>query len=261
MLTHAIALIVSLVSTPASVAPLPPRTPDKHGTPLVRFPHPLITEILAVVPTGDEGDANGDGARDATADEFVELMNPHNKPIRLGGYTISDRNAGGRSGIEFTFPPLTLKPGEVVVVFNGGGTAFAAHVGSARGRARQKDAAFGAWVFGMEYSGRFRGFANKGDWVLLSDPDGRPVHVVSWGEFEERLPTGKSLVRERPEDDGGGGGSGGGSLCRRLVGGPMVGHRALDGELFSPGRHPVKEEAAPDEPAAGAQATGQEPGR
>ena len=27
-----------------------------------------------------------------------------------------------------------------------------------------------------------------GDWVLLSDPSNRPLHVVHWGTFDEELP-------------------------------------------------------------------------
>src|SRR5437870_5538652 len=47
------------------------------------FPHPLITEILYAVPSGERGDANADGTRDAVGDEFIELTNPHDKPIQL----------------------------------------------------------------------------------------------------------------------------------------------------------------------------------
>jgi hypothetical protein len=111
--------------------------------------------VLYAVPTGDEGDADGDGVRSATGDEFVELINPHSRPIRLKGYVLTDgrnllpsggtsRNSrreppsgtkpakgteggGGGSGgatdrksrIRFEFPDITLQPGQVVVVFNG----------------------------------------------------------------------------------------------------------------------------------------------
>jgi hypothetical protein len=144
-------------STPTP-APRPasktPATPTKVAPP-VPFPHPLITEVLYAVPTGDEGDADGDGVRSATGDEFVELINPHSRPIRLKGYVLTDgrnllpsggtsRNSrreppsgtkpakgteggGGGSGgatdrksrIRFEFPDITLQPGQVVVVFNG----------------------------------------------------------------------------------------------------------------------------------------------
>jgi len=223
-----------LISSLAIAATLGLTQPEQDdNTPKVEFPHPLITEILAVVPKGDGGDANKDGKRDASTDEFVELMNPHDEDIELGGYTLSDRNAGGQGAVEFTFPSMTLKPGEVVVVFNGNGEKFATHVGTEQAQADEQDEAFGAWVFVMENSGQFAGFSNKGDWVLLSDPEGKPIHVVSWGSFKEKLPTGEGLIKEQPVDGGDG------SMCRYLVGGPIVGHSALDGRKFSPGEHPI----------------------
>ncbi|MCZ7631962.1 MAG: lamin tail domain-containing protein [Phycisphaerales bacterium] len=82
-----LALIALLVPAQAQQPQQQPaRTPA--GAPL----HPIITEVLYAVPRGPEGDANRDGLRDALGDEFVELYNPHDKPIRLDGYTINDRN-------------------------------------------------------------------------------------------------------------------------------------------------------------------------
>ena len=46
--------------------------------------YPLyISEILADPPTGEAGDANGDGARDTYEDEFIELYNAGTDPISL----------------------------------------------------------------------------------------------------------------------------------------------------------------------------------
>ena len=64
----------------------PDTSPSAAPKPPVEFPHPLITEILYAVPKGDAGDANQDGKRSPTGDEFVELINPHDKPINLKGY-------------------------------------------------------------------------------------------------------------------------------------------------------------------------------
>lgn len=61
--------------------------------------HPTITEVLFAVPTGDNGDADLDGTRSATGDEFVELYNPHDRPINLKGYILSD-------GIPQVQPPV-----------------------------------------------------------------------------------------------------------------------------------------------------------
>ena len=208
--------------------------------PLVVFPHPLITEILASVPK-DAGDANMDGRRDAAGDEFVELMNPHDKPIQLKGYTLSDRNAGGQRAVEFTFPEFTLEPGEIVVVYNGFGMSESADVGTKLAAPKEKHARLGAWVFSMGITSDFASFSNKGDWALLSGPSGKPVHVVSWGTFKEELPRDEELVSETAVEGGQG------SLCRYLFGGPMVGHTALDGRLFSPGKHPIQSIHAADD--------------
>src|SRR5204863_5788507 len=62
------------------------------------------------------GDANGDGARDSSQDEFVEVINRTGEPVDVSGYTISDADS-----IRFTFPPDTIIPaGEVAVIFSGG---------------------------------------------------------------------------------------------------------------------------------------------
>lgn len=198
----------------------------------VVFPHPLVTEVLAAVPR-DAGDANMDGSRDATGDEFVELMNPHTEAIDLKGYRLSDRNLGGQGAVEFVFPEFRLEPGEVVVVFNGFGMKGGPGIGTKDAAPAEKHARLGAWVFSMENQSEFASFSNKGDWVLLTSPSGRAVHVINWGEFKEELPEAEELVVERAEEGGSG------SLCRYRFGGPMIGHTALDGRMYSPGKHPI----------------------
>ncbi len=73
-------------------------TQPEPATAKVAFPHPLITEVLYSVPGGKNGDANGDGVRSATGDEFIELINPHDKPIELEGYRLSDGQPEGWAG-------------------------------------------------------------------------------------------------------------------------------------------------------------------
>ena len=53
-------------TTPAAAKP-------KTTKPLVAKPHPIICEILYSVPKGDEGDADQNGSRSATGDEFIEI--------------------------------------------------------------------------------------------------------------------------------------------------------------------------------------------
>lgn len=63
---------------------------SKASVPKVAHPHPMICEILYSVPKGIEGDADGNGTRSATGDEFIEIYNPHSRPIELKGYVLSD---------------------------------------------------------------------------------------------------------------------------------------------------------------------------
>ncbi|MGH8527175.1 MAG: lamin tail domain-containing protein, partial [Gammaproteobacteria bacterium] len=83
----------------------------------------LINEVLADPPDGIAGDANHDGVRDGTHDEFVELVNgTASDVIGLGGWTIRTRATGSTTETtRFTFALGTSLPaGEAIVVFGGG---------------------------------------------------------------------------------------------------------------------------------------------
>ncbi|HKY05233.1 MAG TPA: IPT/TIG domain-containing protein [Blastocatellia bacterium] len=76
----------------------------------------MINEFLADPPSGLAGDANGDGARSTSQDEFIEIVNRSTAPVDIGGFTISDRDQ-----VRFTFPAATRLPaGEAAIVFGGG---------------------------------------------------------------------------------------------------------------------------------------------
>ena len=78
-----------------------------------------ISEVLADPADGLEGDANGDGTRSATQDEFVEIHNLTNEAIELEGFSLSD-NVMSR----FTFPlGARIEANSYVVVFGGGDAA------------------------------------------------------------------------------------------------------------------------------------------
>lgn len=162
------------LSTPAS---------PSASSPPVPFPHPLITEVLYAVPTGPAGDANGDGKREVAGDEFIELINPHDRPIQLFGYALTDSQEPGKGQLKFTFPALELPPGGVAVVFNGAASTFTGPVGDAKAPAEKPSDAFGgAWVFTMRNANNKTALGNSGDHVLLTAPDGTPVHRVWWSE-------------------------------------------------------------------------------
>src|SRR5207247_565796 len=82
----------------------------------------FINEVLADPPTGDAGDANHDGVRDGTQDEFVELVNGSNSDIGVSGWTIKTRATGSTTETtRFTFPAGTsVATGDSLVIFGGG---------------------------------------------------------------------------------------------------------------------------------------------
>ena len=211
--------------------------------PLVAWPRPLITEILYAVPMGPEGDASGDGSRHANGDEFVELINPHDRPIQLKGFTLTDRNSPKRGQFKFTFPEFELAPSQVVVVFNGNGQAFRGPVGDSN---RAPDGPNGylhdAWIFSAGVTSRQVAFSNGGDWVLLADPRNRPVQLIHWGTFQEQMPPGRYLIEEAPRTTTG-------SVQRRDASSALVKHDSIDGLPLSPGRFEPPEQDQ-QEPAA-----------
>jgi hypothetical protein len=190
----------------------PPASADSAP---IAFPHPLITEILYAVPNAAEGDANRDGSRHVAGDEFVEIINPHDKPINLLGYSITDRNAPKKGQLRFTFPSVVLPPRGIAVVFNGceqgwaeaapaatGGdaptTGAPIIVGDSKRAPTAGNPHFSqALVFTMRMPNSRTSWANGGDYVLLSDPSGNPVHCVHWGRFKEPIPA-ATLVEEAP---------------------------------------------------------------
>jgi hypothetical protein len=74
----------------------------------------VLNEILVNVPSGLQGDANGDGIRHAHDDEFLELVNIGERPLIMTGVSI----ANDRS-VRFVFPPYCLHPLTAAVVFGG----------------------------------------------------------------------------------------------------------------------------------------------
>lgn len=77
----------------------------------------VINEIHAD-PAGDiTGDANGDGVRNVSDDEFVELYNMGSGNLDISGFTIEDG-----SGLRHTFPENTVLPANSFITVFGGGT-------------------------------------------------------------------------------------------------------------------------------------------
>jgi predicted extracellular nuclease len=108
----------------------------------------VINEINADPASGDAGDANGDGIRDSSDDEFVELVNTSNADIDVSGWTLSDG-----FGLRHTFPPGSVVESGCSVVVFGGNTPTGV---------------FGASLVQVASSGSV-GLNNGGDTVTLSD--------------------------------------------------------------------------------------------
>ncbi len=199
----------------------------------IPYPHPVIVEVLFNVPNVAAADADKDGKRDAQGDEFVELINPHNKPINLKGYTITDRFPKGGKQLSFTFPDCELAPGEIVVVFNGYQSKPAGAVGDSKSAPPSVNDQFhNAKVFTMKIDKRNKGFANNGDFVILRAPDGSPIDAVVWG-FPSHIPPGDTLRIQQV------GNNVKGSVQRTHPKGDLEPHTTLPGgDMFSPGRIP-----------------------
>ena len=77
----------------------------------------VINEIQADPAADLSGDANGDGARDATEDEFIEIVNTGPTQADLSGWTLNDP-----IGVQHTFTANTIIPAGCALVIFGGGT-------------------------------------------------------------------------------------------------------------------------------------------
>ena len=80
----------------------------------------IINEVLADPANKKAGDANCDGTRDGSEDEFVEIVNHSEGMMDLTGATLADEVE-----VRHTFADGTvLMPGDVIVVFGGGEPKF-----------------------------------------------------------------------------------------------------------------------------------------
>ena len=113
----------------------------------------IINEVLYDPPSGIEGDANGDGIREAQEDDFIEFVNLGGT-LDLSGYTVHD-NAQERH----VFPQGTIIPSGGVLVLFGGGSPTGAF-----GNAIVQTASAG--ILNMN---------NAGDFVTLYNTNGEVV--------------------------------------------------------------------------------------
>jgi hypothetical protein len=123
----------------------------------------VIDEILADPPDGSSGDANADGVRDPSDDEFVRIVNTGKTPICLAGWALGDASEPERH----VFPlGEALGPGRAVLIFGGGVPT---------GKFGGADVQWAA------FDGRLN-LSNDGDVLTLRDATDAVVRQVSWGD-------------------------------------------------------------------------------
>ena len=126
-----------------------------------------INEYLADPPDGLAGDANGDGTRDSSDDEFIEVVNRTSTPVNVGSYALRDTDA-----VRFTFPAGTIIPaGEAAIVF-GGGTPTGEF-----GNARANGLIFTAGSAGLSLN-------NGGDTISLLDAASQTIESITYTSTE-----------------------------------------------------------------------------
>jgi hypothetical protein len=170
----------------------------------------VINEVLADPPKGARGDANADGVRDPSDDEFVEIINAGRTPVCMAGWTLGDAS----DPLRHVFPlGDALLPGQALVVFGGGVPT---------GRFG------GAQVQWAAFAGRLD-LSNEGDVLTLRDATGTLVKQMSWGDC-----AGQPCARDHRAGELGIGSS----LVRwpEMVGGWAV-HTEKSPFNFSPGVH------------------------
>ncbi len=127
----------------------------------------IINEVLFDPPGGDAGDANGDGTRSASADEFIEFVNDSDRPVDLSGFTLFDEDQLNTGDPRHVFPEGTIvPPGGVYVLFGGGnpsGDFGSAEVGvSTTGNMNLNNADDNIYIFDLD-GNLFLFFSTQGE--------------------------------------------------------------------------------------------------
>ena len=119
----------------------------------------VINEIHADPDGSIAGDANGDGTRSSSQDEFVEIVNNTGATMDVSGWTLSDG-----FGLRHTFPAGSVVLDQCSVVVFGGGSPTGA---------------FGSSLVQTASTGSL-GLNNSGDTITLNDGSA-DVNVATYG--------------------------------------------------------------------------------
>jgi hypothetical protein len=162
-------------------------------------PNIVLNEFLTSIPgtmeEDLEGDANNDGVRNGSQDEFLEFVNNDSIDIDMSGWTISDDK-----GVRHVFPAGTiLKSGRAIVIFAGGNPT----------------GLFGGAIVQKATAGNF-GYGDTGDVIVLASGG---ADVISY-DYTATFPSVYQSVTRSPDVTGS-------YVLYNTV--------AAHGELFSPG--------------------------
>ncbi len=133
----------------------------------------LINEFLADPGASETdptvGDANHDGVRSASEDEFVELVNTTVNDIDISGYRIFSRSTGADVQRHVFLAGSVLPSCSAIVVFGGGTASF-----------NPNDSAFGGAQVVRASSGGLA-LGNGEGVITLQDQNGAIVNLVAYG--------------------------------------------------------------------------------
>lgn len=116
----------------------------------------IINEVLFDPASGDAGDANGDGTRSASEDEFIEFFNDTDQAVDLSGYMLFDETNLATMEARHVFPPGTVIPPRTAFVLFGGGTP---------------SGSFGGAIVATSSTGNMN-LSNASDIITILDPSG-----------------------------------------------------------------------------------------
>ena len=129
----------------------------------------FINEFMADPPDGAAGDANRDGTRDTSDDEFVELVNTTTHDIDISGYQIlTSSGSGSPDTLRHTFAAGTIVPACTAVVVFGDGTFD------------PNNAAFGGALV-VKASSRSLTLINSSGVITVRDAGGNIANFVAYG--------------------------------------------------------------------------------
>jgi uncharacterized repeat protein (TIGR01451 family) len=129
----------------------------------------LINEVLADPPDLAAGDANHDGVRDSSDDEFIELVNTTTHDIDISGYQLLSRSSSATTDtLRHTFAAGTILPACSAAVVFGGGTFD------------PNNSAFGGALVIKATSGSLS-LTNGGGAITLRDSTSAIITSFAWG--------------------------------------------------------------------------------